>query len=415
MSAADAAADVEDDLPQGRAHRDLDEARVVHLAGQGEDLRAGGVGGADLVEPVRALVDDDGDGRERLHVVDDGRTLPEAGDDGVWRLRAGHAALAFDRVLEGRALAADEGAGAEAQLDVEVEAAPEDVVPQKAHLAGLADRDLEALDGEGVFRADVDVALVRAHGVAADDHRLEDGVGIALQGRAVHVRAGVALVRVADHVLLSLGLLGGRLPLDAGGEPGAAAAAEARLLHLGDNLLGRHLEEHLLERLVAVAGDVVLDLLRVDDAAVAEDDAELLLVERDVRLGVGILRLRGVVAEAADDAALDEMLGDDLLDVLRLHMDVERALRHDLHDRALLAEAEAAGVEHLHLAVEALGLELVPEFGDDLVRAARAARRAAAHENMGFDGHFLSPPSGCRRTAFGAGDLSRSPCRPSAC
>ena len=210
-------------------------------------------------------------------------------------------------------------------------------------------------------------------------------MGVALESRAVHVRARVALVGVADHVLLALGLLLSELPLHAGREARAAAAAQARLEHLVDDLLGRHLEEHLLDRLVAVARDVVLDLLgvdhaAVDHAAVPEDDAVLLLVERDVRLGDELLRLLGVVAETLHDAALHEVLRDDLLHVLGLDLDVERALGKYLDDRALLADAEAAGRDDLHLLLEAGGLELVRERLDDLVGAAGAARSSAADQ-----------------------------------
>ena len=184
----------------------------------------------------------------------------------------------------------------------------------------------------------------------------------------------------------------GELPLHAGREARAAAAAQARLEHLVDDLLGRHLEEHLLDRLVAVARDVVLDLLGVDHAAVPEDDAVLdhaavpeddavlFLVERDVRLGDELLRLLGIVAEALDDAPFDEVLCDDLLHVFGLDLDVERALREDLHDRTLLAEAETAGRDDLDLLLEAGGLELVSERLDDLVGAAGAARSSAADQ-----------------------------------
>ena len=227
----------------------------------------------------------------------------------------------------------------------------------------LTDGDLEALDGERVFRADVDEALGGADRVAGDRHGLEDGVGIAFQRGAVHVRAGVALVGVADHVLLALGLLLRELPLHSGREARAAAAAQARLQDLLHHLLRRHLEEHLLDGLVAVARDVVLDLLRVDDAAVAQHDAVLLLVERDVRLRDELLRLLGVVAQT-------------------LHQHVERALREDLHDRALLAEPEAARHDHLHLVLEAGRLKFLLERLDDGRAAARTARGAAAHKNV---------------------------------
>ena len=128
--------------------------------------------------------------------------LPQALDRGEGRLGDGHAALALEGLQQGRLLAADEGAGAEADLDVEVEAGAEDVLAEEAVFAGLLDGDLEALDGEGILGADVDEALVGADGVAADGHGLEDGVGVALDRGAVHVGARVALVGVADDVLL---------------------------------------------------------------------------------------------------------------------------------------------------------------------------------------------------------------------
>ena len=242
------------------------------------------------------------------------------------------------------------------------------------------EKPLKAVNGERILGADVDEALRSADRVAGDRHRLEDRVGVALKSGAVHVRARVALVGVADHVLLALGLLLGELPLHAGREARAAAAAKAGLEHFVDDLLRRHLEEDLLDRLVAVARDVVLDLLGVDHAAVTEDDAVLLLVEWDVRLGDELLRLLGVIAETLNDAALHEVLGDDLLDVRGLDLDVESALREDLDDRALLAEAETARRDDLDLVLEAGGLELVRERLDDLVGAARAARSAAANQ-----------------------------------
>ena len=215
-------------------------------------------------------------------------------------------------------------------------------------------------------------------------------MGIAFESGAVHVSAGVALVGVAHHVLLALGLLLGELPLHSGGEACAAAAAETRLENLFDDLLGRHLEEHLLNRLVAVAGDVVFNLLRIDHAAVTQNDAVLLLVERDVRFGNKVRGLVGIVAETLNDTTLDEVLVDDLLHVLRLDLNVERTLGKDLDDRTLLAETKAAGRDNLNRGVETLRLQLSLEFIDDLVTAAGKARGTAAYQNIRLISHFNS-------------------------
>ena len=75
-----------------------------------------------------------------LDVVDHGRLAEEADLRRERRLRARLAALAFDRVEERRLLAADVGAGAAADLDVEAEARSGDVVAEQAGAARRVDR-----------------------------------------------------------------------------------------------------------------------------------------------------------------------------------------------------------------------------------------------------------------------------------
>ena len=390
MAATDTATDVEDDLTEGRSHRNFDEAGVVDLARESEHLGALRRLGTDLVEPVGALVDDDGDVGKRFDVVDDGRTIPETLHGRERRTGLGHAAVAFDGLEKSRLFTAHERTGSETELDVEREAAAEDVVAKEAKVASLLDCDFKTVNGKRIFCADVDEALGGANRVAGDGHCLEDGVGIAFESGAVHVSAGVAFVGVAHHVLLTLGLLLGELPLHSGGEACAAAAAEARLENLFDDLLGRHLEEHLLDGFVAVACDVVIDLLWIDHAAVAEHDAVLLLVERDVRFGNKVRGLVGIVAETLNDTTLDEMLVDDLLHVLRLHLHIERTLRKNLDDRTLLAETKAARRNNLNGGIETLRLQLSLELIDDLVTAAGKASGTAAYQNIRLISHFNS-------------------------
>ena len=82
-----------------------------------------------------------------------------------------------------------------------------------------------------------------------------------------------------------------------------------------------------------------------------------------------------LVQEALDLAALDELLGDDLLGVFGLDLDVEGLLGEHLDDRPLLAEAEAAGLDYLDLVLEALGLGLADEGLEDALRSARTRSR----------------------------------------
>ena len=73
----------------------------------------------------------------------------------------------------------------------------------------------------------------------------EQAVRVALDDRAVHERAGVALVGVADQVLLVGRLLPGELPLLAGREAAAAAAAQAARSTMSQTSAGVMLAQRL--------------------------------------------------------------------------------------------------------------------------------------------------------------------------
>ena len=85
-----------------------------------------------------------------------------------------------------------------------------------------------------------------AHHVAADDHAFEQRVRIAFDLVAVHVGAGIAFVRIADDVLLVGDGLAQELPLQAGEESGAAAAAQLGGLDLLDHHFRVGVDQHLV-------------------------------------------------------------------------------------------------------------------------------------------------------------------------
>ena len=378
LAALDAASDVVDDLAEGRTHRHLDEAHVVDLAGQGEHLGSLGLLGTDGSEPLGTLEEDYGDVGEGLYVVDVGGLAEIAADCGERRLHGRLAPLALHRVDKGGLLTADEGSGSVAYFYVEIESRAEDVVSQQTVVAGLLHGYLETLHGQGILGADVHQTLGGSDTVAADGHGLDYRVGVALEDGTVHERAGVALVGVADHVLLLAGALGGYLPLETGGESSAAASSQTGLLDGLYGLLGSALE-HLGQSLVAVAGYVLVDILGIDESAVTQSDTELLLIEAhvlrvaDMLLGVGVL-----VEQTGDLAALDHMLLDDLLGVLRLHIGVESVVGNHLHDGTLLAETEAARHHHLHVIVHPRSGDLLPQPLDDPHALGRTAARTSA-------------------------------------
>ena len=85
------------------------------------------------------------------------------------------------------------------------------------------------LIASGYSRAHVDEALVRADGVGGDGHAFEHAVRIAFQDAAVHERAGVAFVGVADDVFLARSASWRPCPTSGRWEARAAAAAQAAL------------------------------------------------------------------------------------------------------------------------------------------------------------------------------------------
>ena len=105
---------------------------------------------------------------------------------------------------------------------------------------------VQAVHGQRILGAHVDDAFGGAHHVAADDHAFQQRVRIALDLVAVHVRAGVAFVGIADDVLLVGRGLAQELPLEAGEEAGAAAAAQFGGLDLLDHQLGIGVDQHLI-------------------------------------------------------------------------------------------------------------------------------------------------------------------------
>ena len=102
-------------------------------------------------------------------------------------------------------------------------------VAQQPDFACLAQRDDQVLDGQRILGAHVDHAFGRSGSVGSDQHAFDDAVRIAFEDAAVHVRAGIAFVRIADQNLAAaVGLVGQQFPFLAGGKSGSAAPAQTR-------------------------------------------------------------------------------------------------------------------------------------------------------------------------------------------
>src|SRR5690606_37920544 len=145
-----------------------------------------------------------------------------------------------------------------------------------------AGQDLRRLEE---LAADVDVDVLRADRVSADQRALDELVRRPADQLAVLEGARLGIVRVDEQVVRLAVVLGHEAPLDAGREAGAAAAAQPALLDHLDDLIAAH-AERLLERLVAVP---LLPTSERPGLRVAErltEDARLALVPVRVRHGL---------------------------------------------------------------------------------------------------------------------------------
>ena len=256
--------------------------------------------------------------------------------------------------------------------------------PEQPGGAALADRLAEALDRQRVLGAAVHVAFGRADRVGGDEHALDDAEGVALEHRAVHERAGVALVGVADEVLLAARLVEGDLPLLPGREAGAAAAAQAG----GDDLVADLGRGHRRQRpgggAEAAGGQRRIQAGRVDDAAVGEHHLGLPGEERRVadRLDTAI-QVVGVVVAAEQEAVVQLPVAEHGLKELVDRLGAEVAVAepdavggHQVDEDLALAVAHAAGLDDRH--VQAAPLEEGVHLLDDGERAVGAPAGAGA-------------------------------------
>ena len=148
-------------------------------------------------EPRRAAAQDVARHRDEFDVVDRGRRAVEAGVGRERRLQARLALLALEAFQQRGLLAADVGAGA--VMDEEVEVPAVDVVlADQLGLIGLGDRRLEPLALADELAAHVGVAGVRAHREGGEQRALDQQMRIVPHDLAVLAGAGLGLVGI-DH------------------------------------------------------------------------------------------------------------------------------------------------------------------------------------------------------------------------
>ena len=211
---------------------------------------------------------DAGHGGVGNDVVNYRRLAKQASDGRHRRLGANLASAAFEAFEQGCFLAADVGAGADEEFELEGVFAAEDVAAQDALLVGAPQGDLEGAFGVGVFGAQVHETLGGAGGDGGDGHALDQSERVAFEQEAIGEGARISFVGVADEVFLLAGGVADGAPLDVGGEAGTAAAAKAGGLDFVDQGVGVGVE-------AGFEGDGSRQGQRVIGSAAVEDDSML--------------------------------------------------------------------------------------------------------------------------------------------
>ena len=104
----------------------------------------------------------------------------------------------------------------------------------------LLDRYVYILHRQGVFLSNVNIALMRADRISADDQPLENGVRIPFEKASVHISAGVPFVCIDDHIFYFVRRIAGSFPLSPCGKAAPSPASQVGLFDFFDNLPGGH-------------------------------------------------------------------------------------------------------------------------------------------------------------------------------
>jgi hypothetical protein len=167
------------------------------------------------------------------------------------------------------------------------------------------------------------------------------------------------------------------------GKPAPPAPAQPRLLHFRDHLLRRHICDRLGQGLVAPQGQIVVDVLRVDDAAVAQRDSHLLAEEFRVAENPEetVVQMVLLNRQPRERTAVDQMFFHDLRNVVFRHPAVDRVARVDDQDRAFVAHAQAAGQADGRLVGQPVLGQLLLQGGRQSPRPAVDAGGPIAEDN----------------------------------
>ena len=219
--------------------------------------------------------------RKSLDIIDNRRLAKHTANRRERRPRTRHASLTLDTANQSRLFATDKCTGTHLHDNLKIKTAAENIFAKQPIGFRLSHRDIEPLNGKRIFGTDIDIGLRRTNAIRRNRHTLKQTMRVAFNNRTIHERAGVALIGVADQILLIPFSISGEPPLLTGREPAAAATTKTALLHFVANLLGTHRLKHLRQRLISAASDVFFDAHRRNMTAIRPEPNEFAVRRTD--------------------------------------------------------------------------------------------------------------------------------------
>ena len=274
---------------------------------------------------------------------------------------------------------------------MKLEGRTQDVVPKESHLFSLLDGPFQVLYRQRVFRPDIHITALASDSIGGDEHSFENQMRVAFQNAPVHESSGVPFVGIADDIFHISGSTPGESPFPSRGETRAPAATEAGPFHFLDYLLRGHGEENLAQRPVALAGNVIADLRRVDPSVVAENPAHLALIEGDlVIVNHRATRDRVDVKQSLQDPTTQKRFGDNLRNIFDGHLLVKDLLRENDDHRPSFAKTMATRAHDVSQSLKALLTDLLFEGQTNLLASPCPATCPSANGHTSLIGVSLT-------------------------
>ncbi|MBT9152640.1 MAG: hypothetical protein DDT35_00862 [Firmicutes bacterium] len=164
---------------------------------------------------------------------------------------------------------------------------------------------MQTLDRQRILGPHIDITLICTDREPGDGHGLNDSMRITFKNTAVHECPRVTLIGVTDYVLLVAHGPKSEPPFFASRKARPTPPSQTRSSYGSNHFLWRHGGEHASECFVAIAGNILLNYLRVNNARVTQGNAQLPVKKFHFAIGLHQLAGEGVaIKQALDRPAL---------------------------------------------------------------------------------------------------------------